>query len=160
MPERKAYNRRRAVRYAREWAFGRNPAYYDFTGIGGDCTNFISQCLYAGSGVMNYTPEVGWYYRNINDRSPSWTGVPFLYDFLVTNKSRGPFARETGRSEMEPGDVIQLGNAERFYHSLLVTDVRDGQIYVAAHSFNAYMRPLASYSYNRIRYLHIEGVYV
>ena len=54
------YDRSAAVAYARKWAFGRNPEYYDFGGIGGDCTNFVSQCLYAGAGVMNFTPELGW----------------------------------------------------------------------------------------------------
>ena len=109
---------------------------------------------------MNDTPEVGWYYKSLTDRSPSWTGVEFLYIFLVTNNTRGPFAEETAEGEMEIGDVIQLGDGERFYHSLLVTGIENGQIYVAAHSFNAYMRPLASYSYQRIRFLHIEGVYL
>ena len=36
------YNRTAAVNYARKWALGRNPAYYDFEEIGGDCTNFAS----------------------------------------------------------------------------------------------------------------------
>jgi len=158
LPEIKAYNREKAVQYARKWAYDRNPAYYDFSAIGGDCTNYISQCLYAGSGVMNFAPETGWYYRSVNDRSPSWTGVEFLYNFLISNRTRGPFAEET--DNMRLGDVIQLGNEERFYHSLLVTGIRDGQIYVAAHTFNAYMRPLASYTFEKIRYLHIAGVYV
>jgi hypothetical protein len=57
------YDRRAAVEYAHRWAYGRNPRYYDFEKLGGDCTNFASQCLYAGSGVMNYTPQLGWYYR-------------------------------------------------------------------------------------------------
>ena len=43
----KGYNRQSAVEYARRWALGRNPAYYDFEGIGGDCTSFVSQCLYS-----------------------------------------------------------------------------------------------------------------
>ena len=50
------YNRANAVAYAKKWAYGRNPKYYDFSDLGGDCTNFASQCIYAGSGVMNYTP--------------------------------------------------------------------------------------------------------
>ena len=29
------------------------------------------QCLYAGTGIMNFTPEFGWYYIDANDRSPS-----------------------------------------------------------------------------------------
>ena len=73
--ERIEYNRDLAVAYARQWAFRRNPAYYDFEKIGGDCTNFASQCLFAGIGVMNYTKDVGWYYRSLADRSAAWTGV-------------------------------------------------------------------------------------
>ena len=154
------YRRDLAVRYAEKWAYGRNPAYYDFSALGGDCTNFISQCLYAGSGVMNYTPEIGWYYRNINDRAPAWTGVRFLYDFLVRNRERGPYATETDADEMELGDVIQLGEGDGFYHSLLVTGLAEDEIFVAAHTFNAYMRPLSSYRYDKARFLHIEGVYL
>ena len=30
------YDRAAAVRYARRWAYGRNPAFYDYEHIGGD----------------------------------------------------------------------------------------------------------------------------
>ena len=73
------YNRDAAVTYAARWAFSRNPAYLDFQQLGGDCTNFVSQCLYAGSGVMNFTPVYGWYYRTASNRTASWTGVEYLY---------------------------------------------------------------------------------
>ncbi|NLG26119.1 MAG: amidase, partial [Clostridiales bacterium] len=86
------YNRRAAVDYARTWAFKRNPRFMDFTNLGGDCTNFASQCLYAGSGVMNYTPDTGWYYISPTRRAPAWSGVVFLGRFLTENKGRGPFA--------------------------------------------------------------------
>ena len=74
-----AYDREAAVAYAKKWAFRRNPAFYDFSKIGGDCTNFASQCIYAGAKVMNYTPTFGWFYKSANDRTPSWTGVEYLY---------------------------------------------------------------------------------
>ena len=77
------YDRAAAVRYAHIWAYGRNPRYYDYEGIGGDCTNFASQCIYAGAGVMNYTPTFGWYYINANDKAPAWTGVEYLYNLLT-----------------------------------------------------------------------------
>jgi len=32
------YNRANAVAYAKKWAYGRNPKYYDFSDLGGDCT--------------------------------------------------------------------------------------------------------------------------
>ena len=50
MPTLRPYDREAAVAYAHRWAFGRNPAYSNFDGMGGDCTNFASQCLYAGTG--------------------------------------------------------------------------------------------------------------
>ena len=115
------YNRELAVAYAHKWAFTRNPAYFNFNGYGGDCTNFASQCIYAGSGVMNYQPTFGWYYIKSERRSPSWTGVEYLHNFLVQNKGVGPFAQVVDISQIEPGDIIQLrfsGNV--FQHSPVV----------------------------------------
>lgn len=159
------YNREKAVTYALEWAFKRNSKYLDFSNLGGDCTNFISQCLFAGSGIMNYTPTYGWHYINSRNRSPSWTGVTYLYNFLITNKKAGVFATNSNISQMQIGDIIQLGDENnRFYHSLIVTEI--GVIpslhstLIATHSFDADKRPLDSYIFQKIRYLHIEGVYV
>ena len=42
------YDRDRAVQYAHTWAFQRNPQYYSYDLLGGDCTNFASQCQKAG----------------------------------------------------------------------------------------------------------------
>lgn len=155
----KEYNRTNAMVYARRWAFDRNPLYYNYTGIGGNCTNFTSQCIYAGCCTMNYTPVFGWYYLSPAERTASWTGVGYFYDFLVNNREVGPFGRETGPEEMEVGDVIQLGReAGGYYHSLLVVG-RDGDDFlVAAQSDDAYDRPLSTYTYDYARYLHIDGV--
>ena len=67
------YDREKAVLYAQKWALGANPNFYHFGGIGGDCTNFVSQCLLAGEAVMNYSP-LGWFYKSLFDRSASWSG--------------------------------------------------------------------------------------
>lgn len=153
-----SYDRAAAVAYARRWALGRNPAYYDFQLLGGDCTNFASQCIYAGAGVMNYTPVTGWYYRSASDRSASWTGVRYLYEFLVNNRSVGPHARTVSAAEAQPGDIVQLGNwSGTFYHSPVITAVTP-TILVAAHTFDALDRPLSSYVYDTARFLHIDGV--
>ena len=39
----------------------------DASAIGGDCTSFASQVLYAGSCRMNFTPVTGWYFRLLNE---------------------------------------------------------------------------------------------
>ena len=160
------YRREEAAAYARYWAYGRNPDFYDYERIGGDCTNFASQCIYAGIGVMNYTPTFGWYYISADDKAPAWTGVVFLHNFLVRPEpSPGPVCEVTQELEKaEPGDVIQLifeGNV--FQHSPVVINT-DGSrnpsgIQVAAHSYEANCRPLSSYLYQQYRVLHILGYY-
>lgn len=152
------YNRARAVAYARRWALGRNPDYFDFHRIGGDCTNFVSQCIYAGAGVMNDTPALGWFYRSANDRTASWTGVEFLFAFLTENQSIGPYGTECPLGQVQKGDVIQLGNREGdFYHSLFVLSAKP-VIRVAAHSADALERDFTSYLYEQIRCIHLLGV--
>lgn len=153
------YDRTAAYNYAKKWAFKRNPEFYDFSKIGGDCTNFASQVIYAGSGVMNFTPTFGWFYLSVNDRTPSWTGVEYLYNFLVNNESVGPFAKEVPLEELEVGDIVQLGRATGdFYHSPVVVGFARGQILVAAHSYDAFNKPLNSYNFERARGIHILGV--
>lgn len=152
------YDRAAAVSYARRWALGRNPAYYNFEEIGGDCTNFASQCIYAGARTMNFTPVMGWYYRSSYDRTASWSGVEYLYNFLVNNRSVGPYAHIVTLNEAQPGDIVQLGTQTgAFYHSPVITSVSP-MILVAAHTFDALDRPLSSYIYGIARFIHIDGV--
>ncbi len=157
------YDRTAAVEYARRWAFSRNPAYFNFNKLGGDCTNFASQCLYAGCGVMNFTPDLGWYYRSLNDRAAAWTGVEFFYNFLTANENGvgsglGPFAEEVELSGLEIGDFVQFGRATGdFYHTPIVVGFRYGEPLVAAHTNDAFDRPLSSYPYERLRCIHILG---
>lgn len=159
------YNRAAAVQYAHTWAYRRNPRYYDFSDIGGDCTNFTSQCIYAGAGVMNYTPTFGWYYIDANNRSPSWTGVPYLYDFMTTNRGAGPYGTPVSIEGVLPGDFCQLGHANgTFFHSPFIVYVGRpatlNTVLVATHSDDRDYYPLSSYTgeYAMIRYIHILGV--
>lgn len=156
------YNRDKAVAYAHKWAFGRNPAFYDFSYIGGDCTNFASQVLYAGSKIMNYTPTFGWYYLSTNNRTPSWTGVNQLYNFLIGNKGAGPQGEEVSIGEIMRGDIIQLSfDGTIFAHSPIVVDEGErtpSSILLAAHSDDSDFRPLSSYAYRSIRFIHIYNV--
>lgn len=160
-----AYDRAAAVRYAHIWAYGRNPRYYDYENIGGDCTNFASQCIYAGAGVMNYTPTFGWYYIDANKKAPAWTGVEYLYNFLVRKKpSVGPAAVEAPMERIQPGDIVQLSfDGVGWQHSPVVVAADRPRSYadilVAAHSFDADDRPLATYGFTKARFLHITGVY-
>ena len=158
------YDRQKAVEYAHRWAFDRNPRYYNYDELGGDCTNYASQCIFAGSGVMNYAQTIGWYYITANRKAPAWTGVPYLYNFLTRRVSTaGPKARECEINELLPGDIVQLSfDGERFAHSPVVVVADNAhsahEVLVAAHTDDANYRPLSTYPYRLLRPLHIEGV--
>lgn len=164
----KPYNRERAVKYAKRWALERNPLFIDFTEIGGNCTNFVSQAILAGSCTMNYTPDFGWYYVNESDRAPAWSGVEFLYDFLTgapafieKNGGIGPFAVEVERERVEIGDVAQYANTGGdWYHTVMITGFDGEEILVSAQSNDALDRPISSYNFASVRFLHLSGVRV
>lgn len=157
------YNRQNTIDYAKKWAFLRNTKYYNFDPVGGDCTNFASQCLFAGSNTMNYNKNTGWYYINGNNKSPSWTGVEFLYNFLINNKSVGPYGKKVSQNELELGDIAQLSfDGKKFEHTLVIVNIENkytlSGIKIACHTYDSYNKAISEYSFNKIRFVHIEAV--
>lgn len=158
------YNRTEAIQYAHKWAFKRNPAYYNFEKIGGDCTNFVSQCLFAANGTMNFVRDTGWYYSDTSDRAAAWSGVEFLYNFLTSNEAEGPFGREVEINDIVAGDIIQLKffGMDRFSHTLLVIETGAypsiENTKVATHDNDCDYFPVKGYNYENIRFIHIDGV--
>ena len=153
------YDREKALRYAKAWALRRNPAYGNFDLLGGDCTNFVSQCLYAGAGVMDFSsPVYGWYYLSLDDRTPSFTGVEYLWNYLLRKDRPGPYGHRVSPEGALGGDVVQLGDETGdFYHSLLIlTPYPD--IRVAAHTRDVWMKPLHEYTFQTARFFRIDGV--
>lgn len=107
---------------------------------------------------MNYSNINGWYYNNANAKSPSWTGVEFLYKFLTTNKTVGPFGNEVNRIEIDNGDIVQLSfDGIKFAHSLFIVNRINDKIFVATHTFDALNRDLDTYHYSKLRYIKIKG---
>lgn len=153
------YNREKAIEYAYKYALNRNPDYYNFDSLGGNCTNFISQCIFAGSLVMNYTPVFGWYYISLKRRAPAWTGVNELYKFLTTNLGVGPFGIQTEKENALIGDIIQFANSSNhYYHTSIITKIDRGKIFVTTNTSDALNRPLEHYSFAKHRCIHILGV--
>ncbi len=149
------YNRNLCVEYAKRYAYKRNPKYYNFDKIGGNCTNFASQCLYAGLPVMNHAP-LGWYYNSADSRSPSWTSVESFYDFLTANTGVGPYAIQVDLPKVEIGDFVQLANRNDYFHTLVICETVGG-IKVCANSIDSFMRPINSYYFTSLRFIKILG---
>jgi len=159
------YDRAAAIAYAHKWAYSRNPAYFDYEEIGGDCTNFASQCLYAGVGVMNFTPTFGWYYIDANRKAPAWTGVPYFFNFMTRKEiSPGPFGIQSTLEGLLPGDFVQFRfSKDSFGHTPIIVQMGDPptleNTLIAAHSYDADYRPLSTYYFQEIRFIHILGAY-
>lgn len=162
----RVYDRWAAKVYADTWALSRNPAYYDFDGIGGDCTNYASQVIYAGAPMMDNTGSYQWYYYNVYNRSPSWTDVSALYTYLANNDWTGPYGygSSSNMCGMEMGDIIQLSSSGNWFHSLVVVDTWYPQrcydpafIWYSQHTPNRSHYPLSYVSAYTKRYIHILG---
>lgn len=150
------YNRENCKNYAIKYALTRNTKFYNFDKIGGNCTNFASQCLYAGLPVMNYSSN-GWYYNSISNRSPAWSNVNYFYNFLTSNTSVGPYGKVCPLTLAEVGDFIQLKNSTKWYHTLVITSIEKEDILVCANTQDSLMRKLSSYNYNECRCIKILG---
>lgn len=146
-----------AVSYSQKWALDANPDFYHFGGVGGDCTNFVSQCLLAGGAEMIHSLD-GWFYYSKDDRSPSWTSVEEIRNFLL-NDNKGICASICNLELLEVGDIIQLRQNEiRFNHSLIVSRKTKNDIYVCAHSNDVLDKNLKEYYFIESLGLHIEGI--
>ena len=60
--------------------------------------------------------------------------------------------------QAQVGDVIQLARDGDFYHTLLICGFEGNDILVCAHTDDALDRRLSTYSFNSLRFIHIDGV--
>jgi hypothetical protein len=110
-----------------------NSSYRSFSGVGGDCTNFVSQALRQSgwkdvfnSALDTFTSRADtslWWYNTIA-QSYSWVGAPQLFEFLKSSSGTRRATREFDLSRLEPGDIIQIdfaGDAYGITHSVIVT---------------------------------------
>lgn len=142
------YNRVNAANYAEQYAIDHNTE-YEYFASGGDCTNFVSQCVVAG-GMPMLPGNVVW---GITDKTnvQNWFYIPgALGDwYSVTFTSATNFNRHWGQdnmrayqtieyatgedalsdfdflvSQLYPGDIIQMkdGNGG-FSHSMIICSV-------------------------------------
>lgn len=110
--------------------------YLDFSTISGsyDCTNFMSHALLSGGASVYDTGKSGiqgsgWYFRNSSNRSSSWSGVSNLYNFITTNKTKGPSGYHVAYNPFnmnstppyQRGDILQFHNGSIWRHSTMIT---------------------------------------
>lgn len=123
------YRRDLAAAYADRWWNEGNPAYELFEV---NCTNYVSQCVFAGNAPMNYTGKrgTGWWYKGRN-KGGEWWSYSWAVSNALTNYLSGSGSKASGMraevvssaSELQLGDVITYdwNGDHRFQHSTIVT---------------------------------------
>ncbi|CAM4475445.1 amidase domain-containing protein [Paenibacillus tarimensis] len=166
------YRRDLAAAYADRWWNESNPAYELFDV---NCTNYVSQCVFAGHAPMNYTGrrESGWWYKGRMDGrewwSYSWSVSNALAGYLSGDRLQGLRA-EVVRSpeQLQLGDVIAYDwdGSGRYGHSTIVTAFdRQGMPLVNAntvssrHRYWDYKDSHAWSEATRYRFFHIADYF-
>ncbi|ATW24090.1 amidase domain-containing protein [Candidatus Formimonas warabiya] len=140
------YDRAAAVRYAQKWWNNYNPSFHSFSV---DCTNYVSQVLYAGGIPMTYTGKAntGWWYSGSGTPEDKWS-----YSWTVAHSLRWYLASGKGTLRAEPADSAQLllpgdvicydwdGDGVWQHNTVVVGLNGDGQPLVNAHTNNSQNR--------------------
>lgn len=172
------YDRQAAVSYSYKWIGQeqklRNPDWHVYDGLGGNCNNFISQCLHAGGIPMDIEGHVTlqwkWYEEYLSSReaatgrAASWTGVDEFYEYARDNQGYGLVAL-VGRNIYSGriGDIIQYGTRGDWNHSVIIVDVvRDEHGRIVDYLINSNTTdriacPMSAYAYTDIRLIRIMG---
>lgn len=132
------YDRQQAVLYAEKWWNSYNPAFPHFSV---DCTNYISQCLYAGGAPMRGEPvrEKGWWCKP-NNWSFSWSVAHSFYWYLKTSTIGLQATEVESEKELYVGDVICYdfeGNNRWDHTTIVVRKDASGVPLVNAHTDNS-----------------------
>lgn len=154
------YNTTNAINYAFAWTQNgtvtRNPGYNYYAGLN-DCTNFVSQVLFAGGISQVRTDTFGydyddlpnWYYANSFNNPPSytWGGAHNQYWHLKNYSSN--VRRVYSTADLRVGDVVMWDtnpNDGTFYigHNTVVTKIQNGTIYLTYHSNDRENEPIST----------------
>ncbi len=151
VPPAYTYNRQAAYGYAKKWWDGRNSHYTDFSSMGGDCANFVSQCLIAGGLSLHEGTNGGGYgvYPD-RDRSLSSYGTIPYCDYMDTNLRNYQSSEVTYVTDGDPyvpsniglGDAVIFGdkNGDKYKHAMVVVSDSGSTVGVSGHSSNVWDR--------------------
>ena len=102
---------------------------------GGDCANFVSQCIYMGGLDMNDKWNTSGYMAHCSANSKcSWINAHQLWSYVVS--IGGTSVQNPSASEISIGDLLFYITRKdgKMHHSAIVIDIKDGTPVIAAHS--------------------------
>ncbi|WCK55373.1 amidase domain-containing protein [Aneurinibacillus sp. Ricciae_BoGa-3] len=136
------YNRVEAVRYADLWWNDTNPGFLRFPD---DCTNYVSQCLYAGGIAMIHTGDrgSGWWYQATGTDADTWSyswAVAHSFRWMLEGGEVISAQRKADASALTIGDVICYdfdGDGNWDHTTIVVAKDANGMPLVNAHTIDS-----------------------
>ncbi|MBD3349902.1 MAG: hypothetical protein GF364_00270 [Candidatus Lokiarchaeota archaeon] len=147
IPDSYKFSRQAAYGYALQWYNDRNDHYNDFSGSGGDCANFVSQCLIAGGLSLHKGTDGGGYgvYPDQDRTISSYGTIPYCdyLDLHLRNYQNTSVTYTTDDfpsvpDEITLGDVVIFGekNGDKYKHAMIVVTDSGSTVGLAGHSSN------------------------
>lgn len=141
-------NRQKVADYATKWALGHNTSYTKYSV---DCTNFVSQAMYAGGWKevshpwIDYKQDDAWWYGGIPTNSWTWSGAENFYR-MTKALNRTTTAKYV--SDLRVGDLLQYksSGATNMTHSMVVTKKSGSTVYLSYHTTDTLNKPFTSLS--------------
>lgn len=126
------YQREIAAEYAYKHVGIRSDRWYDYSNMGGNCMNFISQCLYISGIPMDLEGSARWkWYGAAFDESASmkgctrsWINVDHFYQYVSSNRGHGLVADvNADYYSGQIGDLIMMGSPSDWDHIVMITSL-------------------------------------
>ena len=170
------YDRQAATDYANYWWDGRNTMngeksqtsynttwgtpYYNYNGLGGDCANFVSQCLIAGG--LDLTLGANGNGLGVDDNN-CITGVYELVTHLKNYQRTEYYFSSNAAADVfsntDAGDPVLLGQpGDNYIHSVFCAEVDGSQNLYNSHSSDYYQVDITTWNtLTHAHYFHIKG---
>ena len=117
-----SYDRKAAVEYAKKYWKDYNKDYINYADIGGDCANFVSQCMIAG-GFNFYGCSV-----TLRDSKASLPRVKDIYTCLL---QKGWHHSKTLPPSFKAGYPVFLDDLS---HIMIASSVNEGKVKISGHT--------------------------
>lgn len=167
-----SYDRQGALDYAVQYSNDRNDDWANYEGLGGNCQNYVSQCLLAGGIPMDTQGDAVWKWygdtvandQTASGRSSSWSGVDEFLAYAAGNRGYGLAALTDAPYETgQPGDLIQMGEGGDWRHVVIIsrpvqdTEGRTIDYLVCSNTSDLENWPASLYGYPELALTRIAG---
>lgn len=141
------YNVSKAIAYADKYCINYNPSYNSYKGRGGDCANFVSQCLYAGG----FQQDSDWFKHSV-----AWINVMRQ---IAHFKAYGNFLNAQNGNLIKGNPIYFDWNGDGVYDHATICVGRNnsGTAILDSHTRDLYHATWTNWSFRKAATIQLHG---